>query len=57
MSYGFAVAEQELTKSLEAADGARAQRLLHEVGVEALAENGDWVLLYRDRPLDVPRAN
>ncbi len=26
-----------------------------ELGREALAENGDWVLLHRERPLEVPR--
>lgn len=35
-------------------DEARA--LIHEVGVEALTENGDWVLLHRERPVDVPKA-
>jgi hypothetical protein len=35
-------------------DGARA--LLRELGQEALEENGDWVLLHRERPLEVPHA-
>lgn len=30
--------------------------LIAELGKEALVENGDWVLLNRDRPLEVPTA-
>ncbi len=40
-------------------DGNRAneaQDLILEVGVESLTENGDWVLLHRERPVDVPKA-
>ncbi|HLG96952.1 MAG TPA: hypothetical protein VKX49_11630 [Bryobacteraceae bacterium] len=33
-------------------DGARA--VLLKLGQEALAENGGWVLLHRDRPLELP---
>ena len=33
-------------------DGARS--CLRELGQEALAENGDWVLLHRERPLELP---
>ena len=33
-----------------------AGRTLFELGREALAENGDWVLLHRGRPLEVPHA-
>ncbi len=32
-----------------------AGRTLFELGREALAENGEWVLLHRGRPLEVPR--
>ena len=35
---------------------ASAPATLLELGKEALAENGDWVLLRRERPLDVPHA-
>jgi len=31
-------------------------RTLLELGKEALAESGDWVLLHRGRPLEIPRA-
>ena len=30
--------------------------LLRELGEEALAENGEWVLIHRERPLEVPHA-
>jgi hypothetical protein len=48
----FAEAERRLTGRLDRLDEARA--LLAELGREALAENGDWLLLHRDRPLEVP---
>ena len=32
-----------------------AQAFLAELGREALAENGDWILTHRDRPLEVPK--
>ncbi len=31
-----------------------AGEVFRELGREALAENGDWLLLHRDRPLEVP---
>lgn len=37
-------------------DHDTAQQLVFELGREALAENGDWVLLHRQRPLEVPKA-
>jgi hypothetical protein len=38
-------------EELEDADG-----VIHELGVEALAENADWVILHRERPVDPPHA-
>jgi len=32
----------------------RARSLLYELGSEALIENGDWLLLYRERKIDIP---
>jgi hypothetical protein len=32
-----------------------AQQVLFELGKEALEENGDWVLLHRKKPLDLPK--
>ena len=31
------------------------QELLRDLGSEALIENGDWVLLHRERPVEIPR--
>ncbi|MBS1536438.1 MAG: hypothetical protein JST20_01660 [Bacteroidetes bacterium] len=33
-----------------------AQSLILDLGKEALVENGDWVLLHRERPMEVPKA-
>jgi hypothetical protein len=33
-----------------------AQGILRELGKDALAENGDWVLLHRERSLELPQA-
>lgn len=33
-----------------------AKSLIMELGKEALVENGDWVLLHRERPMEVPKA-
>jgi len=33
---------------------ALARLLILELGQQALGENGDWVLLHRERPLEMP---
>jgi hypothetical protein len=52
----FDVAEKHLSLQLKAGDRTRASDLLKELGQEALEENGDWVLLHRERPLEVPHS-
>jgi hypothetical protein len=47
---------QGLSKAIDRDDLSEAQTLLRELGREALAENGDWVLLHRQRPLEMPSA-
>lgn len=37
------------------AGGDTMEVLLRELGKEALIENGDWVLLRRERPIDIPK--
>lgn len=37
-------------------DPEEFKSIIHELGKEALRENGDWVALHRDRPLKVPGA-
>jgi hypothetical protein len=56
MSELFGRAEQHLATLLQAGDSQRAKELLQELGAEALEENGDWVLLHRERPLEVPHS-
>ena len=41
---------------LAAPGSGEAPATLLELGKEALAENGDWVLLRRERPLEMPHA-
>jgi hypothetical protein len=36
-------------------DPAEVRSLLRELGREAIAEAGDWLLLHRDRPLELPK--
>jgi hypothetical protein len=47
---------EHVRRALRRGDLAAARALLFELGREALAESGDWVLLHRERPLEVPRA-
>jgi hypothetical protein len=56
MAEMFDTAEQHLTSQLKAGAIAEASDLLKELGQEALEENGDWVLLHRERPLEVPHS-
>lgn len=46
----------ELDAQLKVGHSHKTSVLLHELGREALAENADWVLLHRERPLEVPHA-
>lgn len=50
----FARAEHHLNELTRQEDYQAAQRLIEELGKEALAENGDWLLLHRARPMEVP---
>jgi hypothetical protein len=52
----FAQAEAGMNRCTAAGQQEEAQRILVELGKEALAENGDWLLTHRDRPVDVPHA-
>jgi hypothetical protein len=51
----FRRASTLLTVSLQQETYDEAKHIIRELGKEALAENGDWVLLHRARPVDVPR--
>jgi hypothetical protein len=56
MSVLFDIAARELEAQIAAGDYPAAQNLMKELGKESLEENGDWVLLHRERPLEVPHA-
>jgi hypothetical protein len=43
-------------KAMEANDYREVGCLIRELGKEALAENGEWILLHRARPVQVPHA-
>ena len=47
----FDRARLRLRQVLDAGDAAAFQRLLLDLGKEALRENADWVLLHRERPI------
>ena len=55
ISVVFENARQRLAQHLKDGDADAARRLLHSLGLKALEENGDWVILHRDRPLEVPQ--
>ncbi len=57
MSILFGRASAALDKVLRARppDQARVAHVLRELGEESLAENADWLLMHRERPLEVPR--
>jgi len=57
MAHLFKRADQQLQSQPQSAETDQLspeQQLLFELGKEALAENGDWVLLHRKPPLRVP---
>ncbi|HEX5707921.1 MAG TPA: hypothetical protein VFX96_11530 [Pyrinomonadaceae bacterium] len=41
---------------LSTEEAEEARKLTEDLGIEALAENADWVLLHRERPIDPPHA-
>lgn len=46
--------DEKLTNILESNNLPQAERLLVDIGDEALIENGDWLLLKRSKPLEMP---
>ena len=50
----FDRASRIMREKLEVGDAQGVRRTLRILGQEALAENGDWVLLHRERPLELP---
>ncbi|TRZ50473.1 hypothetical protein D4S03_06705 [bacterium] len=54
MNIIFAQAKELLEKALKAGDLYMARRVIIETGQEAITENGDWLLMQRSRPVEVP---
>jgi hypothetical protein len=54
MSHLFQLASQHLKAALKGERLQEAERVILELEKEALTENGDWVLLHRARPINVP---
>jgi hypothetical protein len=51
----FTRAGERMTALLHDGKTARAGVLAMELGKEALAEHGDWVMLHRERPVELPK--
>lgn len=52
----FEKAMANMKDLIENKDLKKSRDLLKELGKEALVENGNWLLLHRERPLEVPKA-
>jgi len=54
MSELFWAGEQELAERLRAGDEEAAREVVSELGTWALDEAADWLILHRERPLELP---
>jgi hypothetical protein len=54
MGMVFSRASANLERLIAKNDAAGAVKCLKKLGREALEENGDWVLIHRERPLEMP---
>jgi hypothetical protein len=52
----FDEASRLIRASLGRGDLTTARDVMREVGKEALAEHGEWLLLHRQRPIELPKA-
>ncbi|MBS1902167.1 MAG: hypothetical protein JSS75_00495 [Bacteroidetes bacterium] len=55
MGVMFVQAKEYLVALLKDRRYAEASDFIFELGTEALGESGDWMLLHRERPLEVPK--
>ncbi|MDA8083100.1 MAG: hypothetical protein M0024_05535 [Nitrospiraceae bacterium] len=51
----FAHASRHFSEAIQSKDFDKAREIVLDLGKEALAENGDWVLLHRAKPINVPK--
>jgi hypothetical protein len=56
MKHIFARAKLCMTELINANRPDEATELVRELGKAALEEHGDWVMLHRERPIELPRA-
>jgi hypothetical protein len=50
----FRLAAKIMREKLAAGDAHGLRETLRTLGKEALVENGDWVLMHRERPIELP---
>ena len=55
MAQLFQLASEKLGHAIEVNDEIEANDIIGELSQEALLENGDWLLLHRSRPLEIPK--
>jgi hypothetical protein len=55
MAQLFELASNKLTHAIETNDILEANDIIVELAQEALIENGDWLLLHRTRPMEIPK--
>ena len=54
MALSMNLARTQLDAALSVGDVRACRTVISEIGKEALAENGDWLLVHRERPVKVP---
>ena len=55
MAQLFNIAQLKISAAIEANNQKEAREIIWELAHEALVENGDWLLLHRSRPMEIPR--
>lgn len=55
MEWLFRYVSDKLDLVLKNGNADGAKRLFRNLGIEALAENGDWVVLHKSRPMGMPK--
>ena len=51
----FHLGNRRLSEKIKSSDLEGARKVMRNIGHESLVENGDWLLLHRSRPLELPR--
>jgi hypothetical protein len=55
MFHLFSHAYTILTNAVESGRVDEAESIIHELAIESLMENADWLLLHRSRPMEIPK--